>query len=106
MIDGREKIIVIEGDEASRERLRAAIEGAGYLVTLFAAAQEGLEAARQPGTDVLVLDASAAGAETSGARQVIAAMRGSAQTESVRVILLTGATAEARTTALDLGADD
>ena len=106
MIDGREKIIVIEGDEAGRERLRAAFEGAGYLVAVFAVAQEGLEAARQPGTDVLVLDASAAGAESSGARQVIAAMRGSAQTESVRVILLTGAASEQRTAALDLGADD
>jgi serine protease Do len=106
MIDGREKLIVIESDENSRENLRAALEGAGYLVALFATAQEGLEAARQPGTDVLVLDVSAAGAESSGARQAIAAMRGSAQTESVRVILLTGGSPEQRTTALDLGADD
>jgi S1-C subfamily serine protease len=37
---------------------------------------------------------------------VVAAMRGSAQTESVRVILLTGASSAERTAALDLGADD
>jgi DNA-binding response OmpR family regulator len=106
MIDGREKLIVIEADEASRESLRSALEGAGYLVAAFAGAQEGLEAARQPGTDVLVLDAAADGNEANGARQVIAAIRGSAQTESVRVILLTGAAPTERTAALDLGADD
>jgi DNA-binding response OmpR family regulator/S1-C subfamily serine protease len=106
MMDGREKLIVIESDENSREILRAALEGAGYHVALFSTAQEGLEAARQPGTDVLLLDALAAGDGSGGARQVIAAMRGSAQTESVRVILLTGAMPSDRTTGLDLGADD
>jgi len=106
MINGREKLVVIEADDASREGLRMALEAAGYLVSAAATAQEGLEAARQAGTDVLVLGATAGGEGANGPRQVMAAMRGSAQTESVRVILLTGATAAERTAALDLGADD
>ncbi len=106
MIDGHEKIVLVAEDAASGEALRAALEGAGYLVSLFASAQEGLEAARLPGTDVLLLDAPAASGGANGARQAMAAMRGAAQTETVRVILLTGATSEERATALDLGADD
>lgn len=106
MIDGREKIVVVEADAQSRELLRVAIESAGYDVSVFATAQEGLEAARQPGTDLLLLDAAAAGVAATGARQAIAAMRGSAQTEQVRVILLTGASADERAAGLDLGADD
>jgi len=48
MINGREKIVVVEADAASRDLLLAAIESAGYEVLAFATAREGLEAARQP----------------------------------------------------------
>ncbi len=99
MINGREKIVVVEADASSRDLLRAAIEGAGYEVAAFATAHEGLEAVRQPGTDVLVLDAPSA-------REMLAGIRGSAATEGVRVILLTGPGAAERTSGLDLGADD
>ena len=54
MINGREKIVVVEADAASRDLLLAAIQSAGYEVVAFATAREGLEAARQPGTDLLV----------------------------------------------------
>jgi serine protease Do len=106
MIDGREKIIVVEEDAASRELLRVAIESAGYEVGVFATAQEGLEAARLPGTDLLVLDAAAVGVTAPSARQTLATMRGAAVTENVRVILLTGPSADDRAAGLDLGADD
>lgn len=106
MIDGREKIIVVEEDAASRELLRVAIESAGYEVGAFATAQEGLEAARLPGTDLLVLDAAAVGVTAPSARQTLATIRGAAVTENVRVILLTGASADERAAGLDLGADD
>jgi DNA-binding response OmpR family regulator/S1-C subfamily serine protease len=106
MINGREKIVVVEADDASRDLLRATIEGAGYEVAAFATTQEGLEAARQPGTDVLLLDPGAAGANWAVARETLAAMRGSAVTEGVRVIVLTSDGAGERTRGLDLGADD
>jgi DNA-binding response OmpR family regulator/S1-C subfamily serine protease len=106
MINGREKIVVVEADAASRDQLRAAIESAGYEVVALATAHEGLEAVRQPGTDVLVLDATAAEAGAPGVREMLAILRGSAATESVRVILLTGRGASERTSGLDLGADD
>jgi DNA-binding response OmpR family regulator/S1-C subfamily serine protease len=106
MIDGREKIIVVEEDAASRESLRVAMESAGYEVGIFATAQEGLEAARLPGTDLLVLDAAAVGVSAPSARQTLATIRGAAVTENVRVILLTRPSADDRAAGLDLGADD
>jgi DNA-binding response OmpR family regulator/S1-C subfamily serine protease len=99
MINGRERIVIVEAGADSRDLLRATIESAGYEVAAFATAQEGLDAARQPGTDVLVLDAPSA-------REMLAGIRGSAVTEGVRVILLTGPGAAERTSGLDLGADD
>jgi DNA-binding response OmpR family regulator/S1-C subfamily serine protease len=99
MINGREKIVVVEADAASRDLLRAAIESAGYEVASFATAREGLDAARQPGMDVLVLDAPSA-------REMLAGIRGSTATEGVRVIMLTGPGAAERTAGLNLGADD
>ncbi len=106
MTDGREQIVVIGEDAQTRERLRAALEGGGYHVRAFATEQEGLASARQPGTDVLVLDAASGGVTAPTARNTIATMRGSAQTQYVRVILLTGASADERAAGLDLGADD
>jgi DNA-binding response OmpR family regulator/S1-C subfamily serine protease len=106
MINGREKIVVVEGDAASRELLQASIESAGYDVAAFETAHDGLEAARQPGTDVLLLDPGAVSANWAVARETLAAMRGSAVTAGVRVIVLTGGRAAERTRGLDLGADD
>src|SRR5580658_2473341 len=106
MINGREKIVVVEGDAASRELLQASIESAGYDVSAFETAHDGLEAARQPGTDVLLLDPGAVSDNWAVARETLAAMRGSAVTAGVRVIVLTGGGAAERTRGLDLGADD
>jgi len=106
MIDGRERIVVVEDNAQSRDLLRAALENGGYQVAAFGAAQQGLEAARQPGTDLILLDAGVVGVTSTAARQTIAAIRGSALTENLRVILLTGASADERAAGLDLGADD
>jgi DNA-binding response OmpR family regulator/S1-C subfamily serine protease len=106
MINGREKIVVIEGDDSSRDLLRVAIESAGYEAAGFATSSEGLAAARQPGTDVLILDAAAAGVNAPSARETIATMRGSAVTQGVRVIVLTGPGPADRAAGLDLGAHD
>jgi len=106
MINGREKIVVVEGDAASREQLQTSIESAGYDVAAFETVHDGLEAARQPGTDVLLLDPGTVSANWAVARETLAAMRGSAVTAGVRVIVLAGGGAAERTRGLDLGADD
>jgi serine protease Do len=106
MINGREKIVVVEADAASRNLLLAAIGSTGYDVVAFASAREGLEAARQPGTDVLILDAAVADAGAPSAHEIVATIRGSAATEGIRVIVLTGPGAGDRAAGLDLGADD
>jgi DNA-binding response OmpR family regulator/S1-C subfamily serine protease len=106
MTKAREKIVVVEADAVSRGLLLAAIESAGYEVLGFATAREGLDAARQPGTDLLVLDAALSDADAFSAHEIVATIRGSAMTESVRVIVLTRAGAGERAAGLDLGADD
>jgi serine protease Do len=106
MINGREKIVVVEADAASRDLLLTALQSAGYEVLAFATAREGLEAARQPGTDLLVLDAAVADANAFSAHEIVATIRGSAMTEGIRVIVLTRAGASERAAGLDLGADD
>jgi DNA-binding response OmpR family regulator/S1-C subfamily serine protease len=99
----REKIVVLEADAASREALQSALQAVGYDVVSFATRRDGLEAARQPGIDLLVLDI---GIHLPDTREILAEMRGSAATEGVRLVLLTGASAEERAEGLDLGADD
>src|SRR5271170_6027978 len=106
MINGREKIIVVETDAASRDLLVSRMGSTGYDVLAFASAREGLGAARLPGTDVLVLDAAVADAGAPSAHEIVATIRGSAATEGVRVIVLTGPGAGDRAAGLDLGADD
>src|SRR5580704_12434975 len=78
----REKIVVLESDATSREALHAALQGAGYDVVSFATRRDGLEAARQPGIDLLVLDV---GIHLPDTREILAEMRGSAATEGVRL---------------------
>jgi DNA-binding response OmpR family regulator/S1-C subfamily serine protease len=98
-----ERIIVLDADPHSREEIRAALQAAGYDVADFATTREGLEAIRQHGADVLLLDAAM---QDPGASEVLATIRGSASTEAIRVVLLVAAGGEQRATGLDLGADD
>jgi len=103
MDETRERITVVETESARREALQEALKSAGYDVTLFSSPQEGLEWLRNQGADLLLLDAAVGDPE---ARELLAAIRGSAITEGVRVILLTGAAPEERAAGLELGADD
>src|ERR1700690_969274 len=103
MNTAREKIVVLESDAASRDGLQSALQGAGYDVVSFATRRDGIEAARQAGVDLLVLDV---GIHLPDTREILAEMRGSAATEGVRLILLTGPGAGERAEGLDLGADD
>ena len=106
MDNAREKIVVIEADPESRDALRAAMEGAGYDVIACATVREGLDALRNAAVDLLVLGAAAPDPNVPSVHETIAAIRGSAVTESVRVILLVGSRADERAAGLDFGADD
>jgi len=99
----REKILVVEGDAASRESLHAMLQEAGYEIAAFATTREALDAIHQTAADVLILDA---GLRSPSARELLPTIRGAAATEGLRVILLVGPGAEDRAAALDLLADD
>ena len=114
MSEAPEKVVLVEADLAGRSALELVLRGAGFDVSAFQTAREGLEAARQLSPDILLLNALSAVATNASpsepgslhAHDVVAAIRGSAATEQVRVVLLVGSTAEERAAALDLGADD
>ena len=114
MGDAPERVVIVEADPACRDALQMVLQGAGFDVVAFAAAQEGLQAARQLLPELLLLSAlpcTIPNVETGEhaalhVHDVIAAIRGSAATQQVRVILLVGPAAEDRAAALDLGADD
>ena len=103
MANTRERIVILESDAAARDALQALMQGAGYDVAIFATAHEGLDAIHASGADLLLLDSRL---PDTSAREALATIRGSSSTESMRVILLAGSTAEERATAIDLGADD
>ena len=103
MANTPEKIIILDPDSRSSDEMRAALQAAGYDVAVFATTREGLDAIHQTGADLLLLDTSL---QDPGAGELLATIRGSSRTESVRVLLLVSAGSEQRATALDLGADD
>ena len=114
MGDAPERVVIVEADPACRDALQMVLQGAGFDVTAFAAAQEGLQATRQLLPELLLLSALPCTIPNVGTGEhaalhvhdVIAAIRGSAATQQVRVILLVGPAAEDRAAGLDLGADD
>jgi len=101
-----EKIVIGEADPASREMLLRVAQSAGYSASASATAREALEALRQTNPDLLLLNAASAKAGDLSAPEIIAAIRGSAATDKIRVILAVGPDARERAAALDLGADD
>jgi DNA-binding response OmpR family regulator/S1-C subfamily serine protease len=103
MPSAREKIFIVEADAHSRENLHIALQTAGYDVRAFATTSDALDAIHESAPDILLLDASP---RDPGAREFIAAIRGAAATESIRLFLLVGGGPEERTAALDLGADE
>jgi len=99
-----EKIVIVEAVPDGSGSLLSQIRDAGFEATAVPTVREALEAIREPGADLALLDLTASGALSGNA--AVAAIRGSGATEHVRVILLVGASAEERAAALDLGADD
>jgi len=103
MANGREKIVILQSDPARRDALYDALAGAGYDASFFSTSAEALDALRQLGADLLLLDLPAL---DSASLETIATIRGAAVTATVRVIFLVGPEPSQRAAALDLGADD
>jgi DNA-binding response OmpR family regulator/S1-C subfamily serine protease len=102
----REKIVIIEADEASRASLVAIMESGCYEVSAFSTPREGLDALQHAGADVLLLDIDLCAADMLNVQETLATIRGSSITSAVRVIVLVCPGAENRALGLDLGADD
>jgi DNA-binding response OmpR family regulator/S1-C subfamily serine protease len=102
----REKIVIIEADEASRTSLVAIMESGGYEVSAFSTPHEGLDALQHAGGDLLLLDIDLCAADMLNVHETLATIRGSGLTAAVRVIVLVCPGADNRALGLDLGADD
>jgi len=102
-----ERIVIVEVEPAGSDSLLSSIRDAGFEATAVATVREALEAIREPGADLVLLDltTSSASGGLSG-HAAVAAIRGSGATENVRLILLVGPSPEERVAALDFGADD
>ena len=98
-----ETIVLFELDDSSRERLQSTLKSAGHSVTAFATSREALDFVHQSGADLLILDLAAGDAT---ARETLAAIRGAASTESLRVLCIVPGGPEDRAETLNLGADD
>jgi len=103
MTQAPERIVVATGDAAVAGSVRASFETAGYSVAFFGSVPEALEEVRRGGADLLLIDSPGGAAS---AHEAIAAIRGSAATEDVRIFLLVPGSSAERAAALDLGADD
>jgi len=98
-----EKIVIVAPEPADWRSLVFAMHAGGFDALAFSDVHGALEAVREQGADLLLIDA---GISDTAAREAIAAIRGSAATESIRVIAVAGPAAPDRTAVLDLGADD
>jgi DNA-binding response OmpR family regulator/S1-C subfamily serine protease len=99
----REKIVIVECEPEARRILAATLEKAGYEVFPAVTAEEASDAVQTAGADLLLLNASMAGAEC---HEILIGMRSKAATHGLRVILLVGEGPRERMLGLDLGADD
>jgi DNA-binding response OmpR family regulator len=98
-----EKILIVEQDAQSRQRLLDLLHSAGYDVSAAPARQEGFEILQKGGIDLLLLSAELSDLQSSN---VLTEIKALATTASTRVVLLTHGGGAERARGLDLGADD
>jgi CheY-like chemotaxis protein/S1-C subfamily serine protease len=101
-IDLRDRILLLEGDTASRHTLQTWLREAGYEVTGSGSCRDGLRLAQETKPDVIVLDEELAELDCD----LLAEVKGAASTAGARVILLVRGGLPERVRGLDLGADD
>lgn len=99
----REKILIMEGNESSRQSLEDLLRGAGYEVFTETLCSEGLKSARERAVDLLLLDTNLPGLVCG---DLLSEIKGASASADIRVILLDSGGASERVRCLDLGADD
>jgi len=102
----REKIVIVEADEASRNSLVSILESGGWEVSAFSTPREGLDNLQHVGADLLLLDTDLCAADMLNIQETLATIRGAGLTAAIRVIVLVCPGADNRALGLDLGADD
>lgn len=99
-----EKIYVIEDDESIRELLKAALEGFGYQIQAYEAAEPALEKMKTEIPDLAIFDVMLPGMDGLSA---IRLLRKDARLKHIPVICLTARDKEIdKVIGLDVGADD
>src|ERR1700758_3443601 len=95
------KLLVVESDNALREQIVAVLRDAGYEVS--ADYQQGIKAVLAYGPDAVILGANPPQLDCC---DLLSEIKGSEQTQNVRVVMLSPGESAERTRGLDLGADD
>jgi DNA-binding response OmpR family regulator/S1-C subfamily serine protease len=95
------KLLVVESDDALRERIVAVLTDAGYEVSTDY--REGMKAVLAFDPDAVVLGADPPQLDCC---DLLSEIKGSEQTQNVRVVMLSPGGSAERTRGLDLGADD
>jgi len=101
MSDKPGKILVVEPDDALREKIVAVLSDAGYGISTDS--REGMKAVLAFSPDAVVLGANPPQLDCCG---LLSEIKGSENTHNIRVVMLSQGGSAERTRGLDLGADD
>jgi S1-C subfamily serine protease/DNA-binding NarL/FixJ family response regulator len=96
-----EKLLVVESDDALRERILAVLGEAGYQVS--ADHGEGMKSVLAFGPDAVILGANPPQLDCC---DLLSEIKGSEPTQNIRVVMLSPGGSGERTRGMDLGADD
>src|SRR5258708_23900402 len=96
-----EKLLVVESDDALRNRIATILSDAGYQVSTDYA--EGMKSILAFGPDIVVLGADPPQLDCC---DLLSEIKGSDHTQNIRVVMLSPGGSGERTRGLDLGADD
>lgn len=101
MANGREKLLVLESDDALRESLASSLRAAGYEVSIDSSG--GMISVQAFGPDAVILGADTPKLDCC---DLLSEIKGSERTRNIRVVMLAPGGSAERTRGLDLGADD
>lgn len=102
MAEQKEKILVIEDDEYSRDALAHLLAAEGYEAQSASDGESGVEKAHELRPDVVVLDLNLPGID---GKQVIQMLRNDGPLRGVPILVVTGDEDRAAQSAVELGAD-
>src|SRR6267142_1010466 len=101
MESNTEKLLVVESDDALRNRIATILSDAGYQVSTDYA--EGMKSILAFGPDAVILGADPPQLDCC---DLVSEIKGSEHTQNIRVVMLSPGGSAERTRGLDLGADD